>query len=102
MMFVVSVSLNPKRDASAILEELQRSAYWMHYLDETWLIDTNESVDALYQRIAKYTSVNDRVLVIQLARDNPIRTNLPSDAMRWLAERLASNYFPELIQEEKH
>ena len=87
MMYVVSYTLNPKRDATPILVELQRSPEWWHYLDETWLISTYETVTQLHARIIPRFIATDRVLIVQVTSQASYQGWLPKDAWDWFRER---------------
>lgn len=87
MIYVVSYLLNPKRDASALLAELQYpSVGWCHYLDDTWLIATNETADALYNRLAKHLLNTDMILIIEFKPNASYRGFLPKDAWDWIEQ----------------
>ena len=58
---------------------------WWHYLDSTWLIDTNLSANQIWQRLEPYFDKNDVALVIRVTND--YQGWLPEKAWQWIRER---------------
>jgi hypothetical protein len=86
MFRVLSVSYDlrtrERPDYSGLERELKRSHRWWHYLKSTWLIQTEESADELWERIAPHIHRDDRVLIIEV-RDNS-QGWLPREAWAWV------------------
>ena len=88
MIYVVSYLLNPKRDASQLLTEIQSPPVgWCHYLDDTWLIATNETAQAVYNRLSKYLVNTDMILIIEMKPDANYFGLLPEDAWDWIEQQ---------------
>jgi hypothetical protein len=85
MIHLVTFTLNPKRDPQSLAAELLTSASWMHYVDDTWLVASNESIFAIWDRIAKHTLPTDRVLVVPIPAGTVVWGNMPHDAWTWIA-----------------
>ena len=91
MIYVVSYLLNPKRDATNLLTELQRPPRgWCHYLDDTWLIATNETANELYNRLLPYLIPSDYILIIQMKPDADYFGYLPNDTWTWIQDNMDS------------
>lgn len=84
MLYVVTYTLKPKRDATTLITELQNSPGWWHYLDDTWLIATHETREQLWGRIAKKFIKTDRILIVQVTPDARYWGWLPQEAWDWL------------------
>jgi hypothetical protein len=87
MMYVVSYTLRPKRDATRVLTALQQSPDWWHYLDDTWLIITHETAIQLYTRIAPSFQQTDSFLVVQVTPNADHQGWLPQAAWDWFNQR---------------
>ena len=87
MMYLVSYTLNPKRDATKIITALKSSPDWWHYLDETWLICTSEKVNGLWGRIAPAFINSDRILIVQITPDAASQGWLAQEAWDWFHQR---------------
>ena len=86
-VYVVSYELrNTSLDYRNLFEELERSAGWWHYLDNTWLVSTDESATQLYNRLAPYLDGGDSLLIVQAGRD--VQGWLPDDAWKWIEREL--------------
>jgi hypothetical protein len=87
-LFVVTYQLKPPRLVPNLLDELQRSAYWWHYLDSTWLILTGETANELYSRLAPSFAQSDSMLVVQIRRTTETQGWLPGEAWDWINEKM--------------
>lgn len=88
MIYIVSYTLNPKRDVSNFLKELQiPSVGWCHYLDETWLISTSETATDLYNRLSRHLVEADYILIVQMKPDASYWGRLPKPAWDWIEQQ---------------
>ena len=87
MLYLVTYTLNPKRDATKILTALQHVGEWWHYLDDTWLISTQETANQLYNRVAPSFFNTDRILIVQITPNATTQGWLTHDAWEWLKQR---------------
>jgi hypothetical protein len=90
MVYVVTYTLRPKRDATWLIVQLQRSPKWWHFLDDTWLIATHESAEQLWSRIAPNFLATDGVLIVQLTAHAGYFGWLPKEAWEWINENRSS------------
>ena len=82
MIYVVSYSINPKRDIGPLMEAIKSASNgWAHYIDDTWLVASNESPQRFAERMFIHIGPNDRLLVAEL-RD--YYGWLPNEAWEWL------------------
>jgi len=78
MLYLVSYDLNkPGQEYKELYKELKNSNNWWHYLDSTWLIVTEESINELNDRIKNKIDKNDSLLIFDI-------TNM--DYSGWLSE----------------
>jgi hypothetical protein len=84
MLFVVSYTLNPSRVNEQLTEELMKSTYWMHYIDDSWIIATNDNIDQLYKRLKPFFQDNDLFFIVEIRQQSTYRGWLPQDAWDWL------------------
>ncbi|MBY6276799.1 SinR family protein [Symbiobacterium thermophilum] len=72
----------------ALYKEIKSFGDWWHYLESTWLVDTNLSAQTMSDRIRKVTDSNDLHLVIKLNRGTDYQGWLPKEAWDWINQRL--------------
>ena len=81
MMHMVSYTINPKRDISGLIAELQKSVAWCHPLDETWLLVSQEFQAQIWNRLAPYLTQTDRLIVVEITKES----NVPSG---WMTQEI--------------
>ena len=86
MMYIVSYTLRPKRDATKVLQALQESPRWWHYLDDTWIISTRETAPQLYERLRTSFSALDSILIAPVDPYKDYSGWLPKEAWNWIEE----------------
>ena len=87
MLYVVSYDLRkPGKDYIGLIEQLQHSLRWWHYLQSTWLIYTEESTSQLYNRLAAHLDKGDNILIIEAG--NHIYGQLTKDAWEWIYKEI--------------
>ena len=83
MVYVVSYDLRkPGKNYIGLMEQLQASQRWWHYLTSTWLISTNENASQLYNRLAPHLDQGDGILIIEAG--NHAQGWLPKEAWDWI------------------
>ena len=84
MMLLVTYSLKvPGRDYGKLYETLKSSRHWCHYLESTWLIVTDESVEVWRDKLIAVMDENDRLLVADIT-NSQLTGLLPRKAWDWL------------------
>ncbi len=83
-LYVVTYQIRPFRDIAPIVEELQRSPSWEHHMDNTWLIQTHETAQQLYSRIAPRFLQTDLFLIVEFSRYATYMGWLPQEAWDWI------------------
>ena len=88
MIYSINYDLNkPGQDYAKLHEAIKGLGPWWHYLDSTWLVDTNLNADQIWNRLSQHVDKNDFVLVIGVTRD--YSGWLPKDAWEWIKSRSA-------------
>ena len=77
----------PGQSYAKLYEVLKNSPKWWHFLQSTWLIQTNESAQQLYDRLKPHLDPNDFVLVIEIR--NNAQGWLPKEAWDWINENVS-------------
>ncbi len=78
----MTYSLRPPRRNVPLEMEHARTAFWRHDLDFTWLVASQESIQALYARLAPFLASTDLILIVPVG---PLYMGwLPQDAWTWL------------------
>jgi hypothetical protein len=83
MLYLVTYTLRPGRQAPAIEQEICNSQSWWHHLDYTWLVITNENVNELYNRLARHFIQTDSLLIVQILPNATSQGWLPQEAWSW-------------------
>lgn len=87
MIFVVSYEFRKRRpEHKRFFEALQVSQGWWHFIESTWLIETNETAEELSERLSPFLHRDDFLLIIQAVQ--PYQGWLPKEAWDWIQERL--------------
>ena len=99
MIYVVSYDLAPipsrrrqrkspsEPNPKFFIEELEESRSWWHYLENTWLISTNESLAQLDERLRQHLRQTDKLLIIPF--NGKYAGFLDNEAWDWIDERVA-------------
>ena len=88
MIYIVSYELVPKflRNIDSFLRELQQSSSWAHYITNTWLISTPETIEQLNTRLRKYLIDQDLLLIMKV--EGEYAGWMPEEAWDWIQERI--------------
>jgi hypothetical protein len=86
-LYIVTYQLSFLRNRAPLIEELQHSPGWWHYLDNTWLIHTGETAEQLYNRIAPKFFQNELFLIVQITPDAVLHGWLPNEAWDWINQQ---------------
>ena len=86
MIYAINYDLKrPGQNYEALHEAIKSCGAWWHFLDSTWLVDTNLSAKSVWDRLAPHVDKNDFVLVIGVTRE--YQGWLPQEAWDWLNSR---------------
>ena len=83
MMYLVTYTLTPARQDPNLENEFTRSAAWLHPIDNTWAVVTQEPIQVLYNRLAIHLASTDRILIVEVKPDAPMWGILNQDAWEW-------------------
>ncbi|MBH0331066.1 SinR [Brevibacillus brevis] len=86
-VYLISYDLNKSgKDYKGVYEAIKASSVggntWWHYLDSTWIIKSNLSVQQVYEKIRLHTDSDDFFLVIEVKNNK--QGWLPQDAWDYL------------------
>lgn len=85
MLFLFTYDLNkPGQEYPKLYDAIKGMGPWWHYLDSTWLVDTNLTADQIRRRIRAVIDPTDHILVVQFG---PTWASfLPEKANEWIRE----------------
>lgn len=86
MILAVSYKLTPGRDYTAFYSELKHAPTitWWHYIDNFWLIRTNETPEQLHNRTNPFINQGkDTVFITKIDASN-YKAWLPTSAHDWI------------------
>ena len=83
MIYAINYDLNqPGQNYDELHEAIKGCGDWWHYLDSTWLVDTNLTAQEVWNKLSPHTDKNDSILIIGINRDNA--GWLPQKAWDWI------------------
>lgn len=86
MIYSITYDLKkPGQDYDGLYESIKSLGDWWHYLESTWLVDTQLSADYIYKRLEPNIDKNDRLLIVNFGADYQGR--LVKDAWDWINTR---------------
>jgi hypothetical protein len=86
MIYAINYDLKePGRDYVGLYEAIKGCGAWWHYLESTWLVDTNLDAEGIWKRLSPHFDENDRALVIGVTKN--YQGWLPNDAWEWINDR---------------
>jgi hypothetical protein len=84
MTLLVSYDLKiPGKDYEQLYSVLKSAPGWWHYLESTWILSTNESVQVWADRIRGAMDTNDNFIVVDITGRSR-QGWLPKKAWEWL------------------
>lgn len=89
MIYAINYDIKkPGQNYQSLYEAIKSCGTWWHYLDSTWLVDTNLTADSIWKKLAPNIDKNDSVLVIEVTQD--YSGWLPQKAWNWMKQRRAA------------
>ncbi|MBQ2883651.1 MAG: hypothetical protein IJE43_07780 [Alphaproteobacteria bacterium] len=87
MILLITYDLRqPNRDYESLYDAIKKcGSHWWHYLESTWLVDTNISVDECVNRLRQTMDTDDNLLVVDIT-GRPRQGWLPSKAWEWIKQ----------------
>jgi len=70
------------------LQQLKGSRSWWHYLDKTWLISTDETLEQVNERLRRHLRDTDKLLIVKFRGE--YAGWLPKEAWQWIEERMSA------------
>jgi len=90
-VYLVSYDLKkPGQNYLPLYETLKSGASWWHYLESTWLIDSQEPIETWQQRIMSKLDQNDSFFIVRLVSGQSYTGWLPREAWDWIKQRLGA------------
>ena len=87
MIYLVTYDLKqPDKDYEPLYEAIKKcGSSWWHYLESTWIVSTDISVDECVKRLRQAMDDNDYLLVVEITQQ-PRQGWLPSKAWDWIKQ----------------
>jgi hypothetical protein len=73
-----------------LIDELQRSTKWWHYLNSTWLVVRYETLVEFAPLLRSHLVTADRMLIVPAK--GPADGWLPQDAWQWIRENVRNEW----------
>ena len=74
---------SPGKDYSRLYEHIKGLGEWWHYLESTWIVKTEKSVDDIANSTRLVLDPNDYLLVVDISNSKK-NGWLPRDAWSWI------------------
>ena len=81
-LFTYDLYRSVPRNMEPLKKELRKSTAWCNYLERTWLIGTEESLDHLNARLSVHLSANDYWLLVRITYE--YTGWLPKEMWDWI------------------
>ncbi|BEU87846.1 hypothetical protein TAMA11512_13100 [Selenomonas sp. TAMA-11512] len=93
MVYLITYDLNrPGQNYDSLYQAIKAlGSSWWHYLDSTWLVNTELNAKQITQRLTKCLDKSDRLLVIKTTR--AYDGWLKKEAWEWIHQHSADNPF---------
>jgi hypothetical protein len=86
MIYLVSYDLRkPGKDYTSLHNTIKSATTWWHYIESTWIIKTDQSIDEWYNKIRSVTDSNDSFILIDITKQKR-QGWLPKKAWEWIRE----------------
>ena len=87
MIYLVTYDLKqPDKDYEPLYEAIKKcGSSWWHYLESTWIVSTDISVDECVKCIRQTMDENDYLLVVEITQQHR-QGWLPSKAWDWIKQ----------------
>jgi hypothetical protein len=86
MVLLITYDLKkPGQNYTALHEEIKKAGTWWHHLESTWLIETSQTPQQWFARLAPHIDQNDHILIIEVKKN--YWGWLPPKAWEWLNGR---------------
>ncbi len=87
MIYLITYDLKkPGRDYNSLYETIKSATSWWHYLESTWIVQTNQTVKEWSDKIRNVTDTNDSFLVVDITKQ-PRQGWLDKKAWEWIREK---------------
>lgn len=64
---------------------------WWHYMESTWLIDTQYSADTVCKKLLPCLGPHDKIFTVEIKKDASFYGLLPECSWKWISSRFTSN-----------
>jgi hypothetical protein len=86
MIYLITYDLHkPGKDYTSLHNTIKTASTWWHYIESTWIIKTDLSVNEWSNRIRSVTDSNDNFLIVDISKQNR-QGWLPKKAWDWIRE----------------
>lgn len=86
MIYSINYDLKrPGQNYEALYKAIKELGEWWHFLESTWLVDTNLNAEGIYNILSSAIDKNDFFLVIGVTSD--YQGWLPKEAWEWINSR---------------
>ena len=84
--YIVTYDLDYNDDYELLEEELKKYKKWWHYLERTWIIISEETVEEIWDKIEDKINKKNNLLIIEVKKDS--QGWLPQKAWDWINENV--------------
>ncbi|CVI59234.1 MULTISPECIES: hypothetical protein [Agrobacterium] len=86
MIFAINYDLKrPGQNYQALHDAIKSCGDWWHFLDSTWLVDTDLNAQGIWNSLEGHVDKNDIFLIIGVTRN--YQGWLPKEAWDWINSR---------------
>ncbi len=87
MIYLITYDLkSPGKDYNTLYDTIKSSSYWWHYLESTWIIQTNQPIEYWSDKIRNVIDQNDLFMIVDITKQ-PRQGWLKKSAWEWIREK---------------
>jgi hypothetical protein len=88
---LIGYDLNrPGQRYNDLIDAIKSLGTWWHYLDSTWIVDTQLHAPQVRDRLSGKIDDDDELLVVDVTNQNWASRGLPQPANAWLSRHVAA------------
>ena len=86
MVYLITYELFDKsKDLTKLHKKIKSHGAWWHHIENVWFIETNQSVNEIYNTIIKFFTKKDNVVIIEVGSE--FAGWIPESGGKWLNNR---------------
>jgi hypothetical protein len=87
VVLLISYDLkSPSADYKPLYEAIKSYGYWWHHLESTWIIDTPQTPEQVFNHLRPHIKSNDKLFIMRI-QGNGWASGIAQSGFDWLKDR---------------